>query len=121
MKDLQIEIKARYVRTRDTEYGCLIDTKKYKEMTGEECYIPTHEFLKSSDNIYDLLNRIIVVKRNRALNYKIYRKAEFLKLPIKSLTNDIRGHKITVYGCVWTDKGLIFATKMNTEGDMVVL
>ena len=31
--------KMRYIRTKETDC-CIIDTIKYKEITGEDCFIP---------------------------------------------------------------------------------
>ena len=46
----------RYIRTKETDC-CIIDTIKYKEITGEDCFIPKNEIVKEADTIEELADK----------------------------------------------------------------
>ena len=101
----------RYIRTKETDYGSIIDTEKYKEATGEECYIPPEEIVKESDFLGELCDMFVF----RAGEYIIIDKDndEFFRKNWKCYD--------TIYGAIWTDKGLISVAKMNKKGELELL
>ena len=97
----------RYVRTKDTEYGAIIDTEKYKEITGEDCYIPKDEIVKQADTIKELCDEYV---------YHLKGGGKFIdeKLVTSFVYKEI-------YGAIWTDKGLIYVAKKNDKGELELL
>ena len=107
----------RYVRTKDTEYGAIIDTEKYKEITGEDCYIPKDEIVQEADTIEELCDEFVVAYENGARI--VYGDLEWAK--IKANTSLEAGYKSIIYGAIWTDKGLQFVARMNLKGELELL
>ena len=107
----------RYIRTKDTEYGAIIDTEKYKEITGEECYIPKDEIVKQADTIKELCDEFVVAYES--WGKIVYRYLDVAKRKAKESLE--YGYKSIIYGAIWTDKGLIFVAKMNEEGELELL
>ena len=100
----------KYIRTKETEYGCIIDTTRYKEQTGEECYIPEDEIVKQADTIEELCDEF-VIRGTRGLYLSIpLQECELRNIPI-----------IQIYGAIWTDTGLIYVAKMNEKGELELL
>lgn len=98
----------RYVRTKDTEYGAIIDTKKYKEITGEDCYIPKDEIVAEAGTIEELCDEFVYIVDGCE--------------PEVSDELDLMQTKSTIiYGAIWTDKGLIYVAKINEKGVLVLL
>ena len=95
----------RYIRTKETDC-CIIDTIKYKEITGEDCFIPKNEIVEEADTIEELCDEFVC---NEMF---IYDKTD-MKWFVEKGDN--------VYGAIWTDKGLIYVAKMNDKGELELL
>lgn len=98
----------RYIRTKETDYGCIIDTIKYKEITGEDCFIPKNEIVDEADTLEELCDEFVVIIENKP--HIIPR--EWLKQEI--IVDEL-------YGAIWTSKGLIYVAKMNDKGELELL
>lgn len=107
----------RYIRTKDTEYGAIIDTEKYKEITGEDCYIPKDEIVAEAETIEELCDEFVVAYENGARI--VYGDLEWAE--IKAKTNLTSGYKSIIYGAIWTDKGLQFVARLNSKGELELL
>lgn len=113
----------KYIRTKETEYGCIIDMERFKAEIGEECCIPEDEIVKQADTIEELINRYIVISGAMKV---VYNKVRFEKISHRQLINDIRSKKKIVYGAIWTigDHGepiLKSVSQMNEEGELELL
>jgi hypothetical protein len=101
----------RYIRTRDSDYGCIIvDTVKYEEFTGEEYEIPNEEIVKEADTIAELVDEFVFLNENEK-PIMTYRKLILDTIEICK----------TIYGAIWTDKGLIYVAKLNEKGELELL
>jgi hypothetical protein len=120
----------RYIRTRDSDYGCIIvDTVKYEEFTGEEYEIPDEEIVAEADTIEELCDEFVY--KNRKYNkfigkVKANEGKDYIKLEDKYgfETDNILVGLINwnlIYGAIWTDKGLIYVAKMNEKGELELL
>lgn len=107
----------KYVRTKETEYGCIIDTIRYKEQTGEECWIPQNEIVKEADTIEELCDEFVFIDKNKLIEHRCWTHLEWAIANCKRNNIDIS----TIYGAIWTDKGLIYVAKMNEKGELELL
>lgn len=105
-----------YIRTKDNIYevcarekcpnGCVITTNGTR--------VPYTAILRESDILEGLCDELVV----------IYNNNKAFKKPFTSIHDNLedllREHEISeckVYGAIWTDKGLIYAMKMNDTGE----
>lgn len=105
----------RYIRTKETDC-CIIDTIKYKEITGEDCFIPKNEIVAEANTIEELCDEFIVVSDN-------CEKPIISALPFNELqlyAKD-RTKYANCYGAIWTEWGLKYIAKMNSKGELELL
>lgn len=83
---------------------------------GYSCdFIEEKDILKQSDNLVELCDGFVVAfeENNDRITY----------LDLEWAINKAKryaGHTI-IYGAIWTDKGLIYVAKMNSEGELELL
>ena len=106
----------RYIRTKETDCY-IIDTIKYKEITGEDCFIPKNEIVAEADTIEELCDEFVIAYENGARI--VYGDLEWAK--VKAMVNSKSGIKSIIYGAIWTDKGLLYVAKMNDKGELELL
>lgn len=107
--------KMRYIRTKEDDC-CIIDTIKYKEITGEDCFIPKNEIVDEADTIEELCDEIVVSYKDTAI---IYGHLEWAKVKEKVISK--LGNKSIIYGAIWTEFGLKYVAKMNSKGELEML
>lgn len=105
----------RYVRTKETDC-CIIDTIKYKEITGEDCFIPKKEIVDEANTIEELCDEFIVVSDNCKRPIISALPFNELKLYAKNRTK-----YANCYGAIWTEWGLKYIAKMNDKGELELL
>ena len=108
--------KMRYIRTKETDC-CIIDTIKYKEITGEDCFIPKNEIVDKAETIEELCDEFVIAYENGARI--VYGDLEWAK--VKAIASSKIGIKLIIYGAIWTNKGLIYVAKMNDKGELELL
>ena len=106
----------RYIRTKETD-RCIIDTIKYKEITGEDCFIPKNEIVAEAETIEELCDEFVIAYENGARI--VYGDLEWAK--VKVMANSKIVIKSIIYGAIWTNKGLIYVAKMNDKGELELL
>lgn len=120
-----MEEKARYIRTKDGVYEVshfnAYATHKRKGETLLEgyktSYIKNENIINQSENLAELCDEYVYVRNKPSL-----------EKPLTSLIRDIsiidkvrKKSNTTVYGCIWTSKGLIYVAKMNEKGEFELL
>lgn len=100
--------KMRYIRTKETDC-CIIDTIKYKEITGEDCFIPKNEIVKEADTIEELCDEFVGINNG---------KPQMLRFVPYACAQYWNGG---VYGAIWTEKGLIYVAKLNDKRELELL
>ena len=105
----------RYIRTKESDC-CIIDTIKYKEITGEDCFIPKNEIIDKADTIEELCDEFIVVSDN--CEKPIISALPFNELKIYAKN---RTKYANCYGAIWTECGLKYIAKMNSNGELELL
>ena len=117
----------KYIRTKDEIYEVLeIYTYTKKKLgviieslgckTENESELKTIFYgnvLKQADTIEELCDEFVVAA-------DFYDKPNVLT-KVNSLPIDIDLTNHTIYGAIWTDKGLIYVAKMNENGGMELL
>ena len=66
VKEKEMKKKMKYIRTKENNYEYIIDTIKYKEITGEDCFIPKNEIVDEADTIEELCDEFVIVYENGA-------------------------------------------------------
>ena len=110
----------KYIRTKDKIYEIAKDISYGKK----EIYkIRNHDFsiigngLQKADTIDELCDEFVVDWL--PTNHKdIFSIDECSKKVIESC---IGNKKTTIYGAIWTDKGLIYVAKMNEDGVLCLI
>lgn len=100
--------KMRYIRTKETDC-CIIDTIKYKEITGEDCFIPKNEIVDKADTIDELCDEFVGINDG---------KPQMLRFVPYACAQYWNGG---VYGAIWTEWGLKYVAKMNSKGELELL
>ena len=106
----------RYIRTKETDC-CIIDTIKYKEITGEDCFIPKNEIVEEANTIEELCDEFVVVYENGARI--VYADLEWAT--VKAKASSKTGIKLIIYGAIWTEWGLKYIAKINSKGELELL
>ena len=89
----------KYIRTKETDYGCIIDTLRYKNETGEDCYISENEIVKSADTIEELIQSGDLVEFE-------------VQMFMRPLIAQVRVHKVSYSnGIELSIPGVAFGTK----------
>lgn len=72
------------------------------------------DIIKQSDNIPELCDEFILKKidQPKPFVYTIY---------FTDLQKYAKDRDWTIYGAIWTDKGLIYVAKMNDEGELELI
>lgn len=107
--------KMRYIRTKETDCP-IIDTIKYKEITGEDCFIPKNEIVDKANTIEELCDEFIIISDNCEKPIISALPFNELKLYAKNRTK-----YAICYGAIWTEWGLKYIAKMNSKGELELL
>jgi hypothetical protein len=95
----------KYIRTPN---GRILEWEKLNEVT--RCVIDTcEEEVKEANTIEELCDEF-VVEYEDTHNFVEYECAKSIDIEVAS-----------VYGAIWTDKGLIYVAKMNQEGKLELI
>ena len=111
----------KYIRTKDKIYEIAKDIS-YGE---KEIYkIRNHDFsiigngLQKADTIEELCDEFVLYD-NQFKTCGVFDKKV---ITFKWLQNHLEIYKgMTIYGAIWTDKGLIYVAKMNEEGVLCLI
>lgn len=114
----------RYIRTKD---GKIIDLVAYKEngvinngikfvnkINGSYFFVQQDNILKQADTIEELCDEFVATLKNT--KPYIFKDGEYKELEKKP--SEWLG---TLYGAIWTDKGLIYIAKMNDKGELELI
>lgn len=84
---------------------------------GEMAFIRKDQVINQSENLEELCDEFVYVRNKPSL-----------EKPLTSLIRDIsiidkvrKKSNTTVYGCIWTDWGLKYVAKMDSEGKLVLI
>lgn len=95
----------KYIRTKN---GIYRTTKNF--VVGKEHYVAWHDFyeeiIKQAETIEELCDMFVVWEGSGLLTIIDYENAHMRH--IKEMAN-----RLTIYGAIWTDKGLIYVAKMK--------
>ena len=109
-----------YIRTKDgvyelvdTYYMCVDGVETYMyDNNGRGVEIRSSQILKQSENLEELCDEFVGVDKTCENGHQLLRA-----IPYKC-ANFWNGG---VYGCIWTDKGLIYVAKMNEKGELELI
>ena len=112
----------KYIRTKDGKIVELKPHRFYKYvlegeklyLSGKGKYLYINNVISQAVAIEELCDKFVRIsltgRKNLTISYKIAKEE---KLKYKD--------KLTYYGAVWTDKGLIYVAKMNEEGVLCLI
>ena len=114
-------MKKRYVRTEDG----IFEVVKEEVLCGVRFYdIETKEHLNrirgesiiAYADIEELCDEFVLVEKMREATY-YHRSHNFNDFKSIAMLNE----RYTLYGAVWTSKGLIYVAKMNKDGELELI
>lgn len=120
-----------YIRTKDEVYEVEQSQLEDDEEVVNCDYGQIHklEIIRKSENLEELCDEFVMTHYFKETNYT---KCEVLKedkdLMIKAVRlkkqhnkdKDLK-NEFNIYGAIWTDKGLIYVTKMNDKGELELI
>lgn len=71
---------------------------------------------KEADTIEELCDEFVLVEKMREVIYH-HKSSKFADFKSIALLNE----RYTLYGAIWTDKGLIYVAKMNDKGELELI
>ncbi len=83
--------------------------------SGYACLASNPQIFKEADTIEELCDEFVVIEETQNYAMEICSSYEVLK------DNGWIGSNFTIYGAIWTDKGLIYVAKMNEKGELELL
>jgi hypothetical protein len=107
----------KYVRTKDGVYSTLHLTSKMLEHYKAD-------IINQAETIEELCDEFVLIEHysDREDIHHHYRdKKSFIEDYIGYEHIDIVLRCYTIYGCIWTDKGLIYVAKMNENGELELI
>ena len=121
-----------YIRTKDgvyrlvdTYYMCVDGVETYMyDNNGRGVEIRGSQILAKSENLEELCDEFVLIEHysDREDIYHHYRdKKSFIEDYIGYEHIDIVLRCYTIYGAIWTDKGLIYVAKMNESGELELI
>ena len=113
----------KYIRTKDGIYRVLQWGAKRKHYviccngsSQGKFDFDTKEVIKQADTIEELCDEFVIIDDlDRGIN-TLWRTKVFSLQEVRKMVKYNE-----VYGAIWTDKGLIYVTKMNDKGDLELL
>lgn len=115
----------RYIRTKDNVYETIGKEEPCRD--GEiEVFCTGHNSVAKSwivtqaNTIEDLCDGYVIEHPINAFRF-FYDKEEMLKCLFNTCMRLFKVHELKVFGCIKTDKGLIYIAKMNGEGELELL
>ena len=107
-----------YIRTKDGVY----EVKREEILCGVKFYdvedddhlnrIREEQIIAQSENLTELCDVFVLIERNA--------KPIIFKTLLGAINNKIYDDE-TIYGCIWTFKGLIYVAKTNEKGELCLL
>lgn len=108
-----------YIRTKDGVYNTIHLTPKMLEHYKAD-------ILSQSENLEELCDEFVF--NSDVSSYIIDKKhIEHIKATILKIykendeTDYVKAMHPKLYGCIWTDKGLIYVAKMNDKGELELI
>ena len=126
----------KYIRTKDGVYSVYTDDLdmnneididiaglRAQHCRGLNYRLKIEDIIKIADTIEELCDEFVVVGiPNRTI---IIREIDYKEqgLTLKQYVSLLfaQYEHITIYGAIWTDKGLIYVAKMNDKGELELL
>lgn len=101
-----------YIRTKD---GRILDFDKLNEVSKLSIDM-AEEPIRESENIEELCDEFVV-------NFECFNRSYYFiyKNSYDELKSDVQTFNYSVYGAIWTSKGLIYVAKMNDKGELELI
>lgn len=119
-----------YIRTKDWIYDTdnlhyrFIENNKVYEV-GWDVEKPTFvaDIIKQSENLEELCDEFVLIepRDDGGKKYSHRDKESFIRDYIGYEHIDIVLSYYTIYGAIWTSKGLIYVAKMDNDGKLVLI
>ena len=112
-------VRMKYIRIKNG--ACAVNDESYNvkyiipaEEYLEKYYFDVNCIIAQADTIEELCDEFVVIEETQ--NYVMERCS------YKTLKdNGWIGSGFTIYGAIWTDKGLIYVAKMNDKGELELI
>lgn len=111
-----------YIRAKDGVYDTSkgLYTPSIKMWAIDTVTIYDEDILKQSENLEELCDEFVKVWNKTKINPEVLQYDEEIEYEKEMMSHYPKGN-ITIYGAIWTDKGLIYVAKMDSEGELVLI
>ena len=117
----------KYIRTKDgiidtsiweyDKYNKCWFNDRYKIVGGEyHRLIYKEDIITQADTIEELCDTFVVWEGKKLITFITYTNVQMPRFKEMS-----KKHIFTIYGAIWTDKGLVYVAKMNEKGELELL
>ena len=124
----------KYIRTADGRILDLDKIKQYSQLyqfsNGNHLYVEWTviseeiDIIKQADTIEELCDEFVMQDNDCKLSQLMSHETIYMiqtHTNIDDIINDSKMQNYTIFGAIWTDKGLIYVAKMNEKGDLELL
>lgn len=101
-----------YIRTKD---GRILDFDKLNEVSKLSIDM-AEEPIREAKTIEELCDEFVLHNDNTTKLW-LYEPYDLINEYLREGIN----HRYTIYGAIWTDKGLIYVAKMNESGELELI
>lgn len=111
----------KYIRTKDGIYEVKDDFIILKE---QELYLPHFQdhIIAQSDTVEELCDELVLKDLDTEMCFVMSAvHIQDIRDNWKNLMDNDYLKNHTIYGAIWTDKGLIYVAKMNDKGELELL
>lgn len=102
----------KYIRTKDGIH-------KHIENSENDLWFKKY-VIKQADTIEELCDEFVVIIDKEPNGYLIFNQCMNNFEKVISIHKNTKNEN-TIYGAIWTDKGLIYVAKMNEKGELELL
>lgn len=97
----------RYIRGRD---NVVVDETVNPELAKK--YRDYNYIKKESDDLFDLVDRVVIAPLKKGQNWRVLYKKYFMNLKMRFVLE----HRYKIYGAIFATDGLMYIGRPNTEG-----
>lgn len=106
----------KYIRTKDGIYEVVKEDDEWLEIISNferkmqcHCVIKKHAVNKQADAIEELCDEFVCLENKMTFHN------------LETIISSCNLKHLTIYGAIWTEKGLIYVAKMNESGCLELL
>lgn len=116
MNNMYIRTKDEVLNVIEKKVAIFLDGFWYVCENHRSTEIHSDFVIKEADTLEELCDDFVLVEKMREATY-YHKSSKFADFKSIAILNE----RYTLYGAIWTDKGLIYVSKMNENGELMLI